>query len=122
MKLSVLLALVSATQAIKIEEKSKVGMKIQTKLQTKQMVEDPYAADRDLQSASADVASAINDYSSDPQAAGSLLDEASRDINSADQTNTSGVDSNGIANLESEVENAQEEVGSSSQFFDSAAD
>ena len=41
MKLSVLLALVSATQAIKIEEKSKVGIKIQTKLQTKQMVEDP---------------------------------------------------------------------------------
>ena len=66
MKLSVLLALVSATQAIKIEEKSKVGIKIQTKLQIKQMVEDPNAADRDLQSASADVASAINDYSSDP--------------------------------------------------------
>lgn len=61
MKLSVLLALVSATQAIKIEDKSKYGMKIQTKLQIKQMVEDPNAVDRDLQSASADVASAIDD-------------------------------------------------------------
>jgi hypothetical protein len=35
MKLSVMLALVSATQAIKIEEKSKAAMKIQTKLQIK---------------------------------------------------------------------------------------
>jgi hypothetical protein len=38
MKLSVMLALVSATQAIKIEEKSKASMKIQTKLQIKQMI------------------------------------------------------------------------------------
>jgi hypothetical protein len=38
MKLSVMLALVSATQAIKIEEKLKAAMKIQTKLQIKQMI------------------------------------------------------------------------------------
>jgi hypothetical protein len=38
MKLSVMLALVSATQAIKIDEKSKASMKIQTKLQIKQMI------------------------------------------------------------------------------------
>ena len=80
MKLTVMLALVSATQAIKVEEKSKAAMRIQTKLQTKQMIADPDAVARDLQSAQNDVGSAINDYSSDSQAAASLLDEASRDI------------------------------------------
>ena len=48
MKLTVMLALVSATQAIKVEEKSKAAMTIQTKLQTKEMIADPYSVARDL--------------------------------------------------------------------------
>ena len=44
------------------------------------MIADPDAVARDLQSEQNDVGSAINDYSSDSQAAASLLDEASRDI------------------------------------------
>jgi len=51
MKLTVMLALVSATQAIKVEEKSKAALRIQTKLQTRQMIADPDAVARDLQSA-----------------------------------------------------------------------
>ena len=80
MKLTVMLALVSATQAIKVEEKSKAAMRIQTKLQTRQMIADPDAVARDLQSAQNDVYSAIDDYSSDPSAAPYFLDQASSDI------------------------------------------
>ena len=48
MKLTVMLALVSATQAIKVEEKSKAELKIQAQVQTKQMIADPHEVAKDL--------------------------------------------------------------------------